>query len=82
MSSPNVIVETIKQAEDGNGIIVRLYESQRKRGPVRIQLGFEVEAAWETNLLEENETALSVEDGLVLINMKPYQIVTLRVQPK
>jgi alpha-mannosidase len=32
VSAPNVIIETIKRAEDGNGIIVRLYESQRKRG--------------------------------------------------
>ncbi len=32
---PNVIIETIKRAEDGNEIILRLYESQRKRGPVR-----------------------------------------------
>jgi alpha-mannosidase len=82
VSSPNVIIETVKRAEDGDGIIIRLYESQRKRGPVWIQLGFEVEAAWETNLLEENETALSVENDAILLDMKPYQIVTLRVQPK
>ncbi len=55
VSSPNVVIETVKQAEDGNGIILRLYESQRKRGPVQIHAGFAVEAAWETNLLEENQ---------------------------
>src|SRR5258706_6078892 len=31
VSSPNVIIETIKRAEDGNGIIIRLYQSQRQR---------------------------------------------------
>jgi alpha-mannosidase len=79
--SPNVIIETVKRAEDGNGIIVRLYESQRKRGPVQLRPGFAVEAAWETNLLEENESALLVEDDTIQLNLKPYQIVTLRLIP-
>jgi alpha-mannosidase len=81
-SSPNVIIETIKQAEDGNGVIVRLYESQRKRGPVQVQFGRGVEAAWVTNLLEENESSLSVEKDSILLALRPYQIVTLRVKLK
>jgi alpha-mannosidase len=81
-SSPNVIIETIKQAEDGNGIIVRLYESQRQRGQVRVRFGSAVESAWTTNLLEENESALSVDQDSILLNIKPYQIVTLRVKLK
>jgi alpha-mannosidase len=82
VSSPNVIVETVKRAEDGDGIIVRLYESQRKRGPVRLRAGFSVAAAWETNLLEENETTLSLEGDSIQLNLTPYQIMTLRVKPK
>ena len=54
--SRNVVIETIKRAEDGNGIIVRLYESQRQRGPVPLTCGFPVAGAWRTNLLEENQT--------------------------
>lgn len=81
-SSPNVIIETIKQAEDGDGIIVRLYESQRKRGPVQVRFGCAVESAWRTNLLEENEFALSVESDSIRLNLKPYQIMTLRVKFK
>ncbi|MBK8615836.1 MAG: alpha-mannosidase [Anaerolineales bacterium] len=81
-SSPNVIVETIKRAEDGDGIIVRLYESQRKRGQVQVQMGCAVESAWVTNLLEENESVLSVENDSILLNLKPYQIMTLRVKLK
>ena len=82
VSSPNVIIETIKHAEDGDGIIVRLYESQRKRGQVQVKFGGAVDSAWVTNLLEENESALSVENDSILLNLKPYQIVTLRVKFK
>jgi len=81
-ASPNVIIETIKRAEDGDGIIVRLYESQRKRGQVRVTFRSELEAAWVTNLLEENESALSVDQASIILNLKPYQIVTLRVKFK
>jgi alpha-mannosidase len=80
--SSNVIMETIKQAEDGNGLIVRLYESQRKRGQVRIQVGGDVESAWETNLLEEDQAPLLVESGQVILNVRPYQIMTLRLKLK
>jgi alpha-mannosidase len=80
VSAPNVIIETIKRAEDGNGIIVRLYESQRKRGPVQLRAGFPVESAWVTNLLEENELALNVEDNSIQLPLRPYQIMTLRLK--
>jgi alpha-mannosidase len=82
VSSPNVIIETIKRAEDGDGIIVRLYESQRKRGQARVRAGFGVEAAWETNLLEENESELSVENDSIQLNLRPYQIMTIRITPE
>ena len=82
ISEPNVIIETIKRAEDGEGIIVRLYESQRKRGSVRIRAGFAVDAAWETNLLEENGSALDVENDSIQLNLRPYQIMTIRLKEK
>jgi len=80
--SPNVIIETVKQAEDGDGIIVRLYESQRNRGQVKVRVGGGIESAWETNLLEENQSRLPIEAGEVILNLRPYQIVTLRLKIK
>lgn len=79
--SPNVVIETIKRAEDGNGIIVRLYEAHRQRGPVTLRTHFPLEGAWLTNLLEENVEALQVETGICVLNVTPYQIITLRLVP-
>jgi alpha-mannosidase len=78
---PNVVVETIKRAEDGNGVIVRLYESQRQRGPVILTAGFGLAGAWRTNLLEENQNELSTNDNSLTFFVKPYEIVTLRLIP-
>ncbi len=82
LDKPNIIIETIKRAEDGDGIIIRLYESQRKRGQVQIKLGFAVESASETNLLEENQSELSVENDSIQLKLKPYQIMTIRLREK
>ncbi len=82
VSAPNVIIETVKRAEDGDGIIVRLYESQRKRGPVQVRFGRAVDSAWMTNLLEDNESTLGVDEDSIQLNLRPYQIVTLRVKFK
>jgi alpha-mannosidase len=82
VSEPNVVIETVKRADDGNGIILRLYESQRKRGQVQVRFGFAVESAWETNLLEENESKLSIENDSIQLTLRPYQIMTLRLKEK
>jgi len=77
-----VLIETVKQAEDGNGIVVRLYEHQRNRGTVTVNTGFPLAEAHLCNLLEENETALSVDGNSVQIEVTPYKIVNLRLIPK
>ncbi|MAU08822.1 MAG: alpha-mannosidase [Anaerolineaceae bacterium] len=77
----NAVVETIKQAEDGNGIIVRLYEGERNRGPVTVTAGFDLTAAYHCNLLEETDEELSIDGNTVTLNLKPYEIVTLRLVP-
>ncbi len=75
----NVIIETVKQAEDGQGIIVRLYENQRSRGQVNLTCGFPVQHAFITNLLEENEQELPVHENEVRFAIKPFEIITLRL---
>ncbi len=80
--APNIIIETVKQAEDGHGIIVRLYEYWRQRGPVTLHTAFPIEAAHITNLLEDNQTPLTPDGQRVTLpNVTPYQIVSVRLIP-
>ena len=79
VDSPNVVIETVKVAEDGRGVIVRLYESQRMRGEVVLTAGFAIGEAWITNLLEEDAAALEVEGNRVRLQVRPFQILTVRV---
>jgi alpha-mannosidase len=79
--APNVIIETVKWAEDGNGIIVRLYDTLRRRGPITLTTSFPLKAAVRTNLLEEEKYPLTVEGNRVRYNIRPFEIVTLRLIP-
>jgi len=81
VDSPNIVIETIKCAEDGRGLIVRFYESQRKRGRTVLKAGFPLQSAWYTNLLEENEALLESDDDSICLSIRPYQIATLRLIP-
>ncbi len=79
---PNVVIETIKQAEDGQGVIVRLYESQRRRGEFTLTAAFPLAEAWRANLLEENQERIDCADNFLTMCIKPYQILTLRLMPQ
>ncbi|MCB8977495.1 MAG: alpha-mannosidase [Ardenticatenaceae bacterium] len=79
VDAPNVVVETIKQAEDGNGLIVRLYENERCRGPVTLRTSFPLTAAYRCNLLEETQETLVATENETTFTITPYQIVTLRL---
>ncbi|NDJ85134.1 MAG: alpha-mannosidase [Chloroflexi bacterium] len=79
MDAENVVIETVKAAEDGNGLIVRLYECHRQRGQVSLHTGFDVKQAMVTNLLEQDEQAVTVSGRMIRFEIKPYEIITLRL---
>ncbi len=76
----NVVLETVKQAEDGNGVIVRLYESENARTKFRMTVGGrKLTAVTECNLMEEAVREVAVEDGTFADTIKPYEIKTYRL---
>ena len=76
----NVILETVKKAEDSDAAILRLYESENARTKVTVTLPEGTKQVFVTNLLEEKEGELEVRDGKVSFTIKPFEIVTLMVQ--
>ncbi|WP_329588236.1 glycosyl hydrolase-related protein [Streptomyces sp. NBC_01362] len=79
---PAVTVESVKLAEDrGGDVIVRLYESAGGRAGTTLRVGFPVVRAQVTDLLERPlHEADTDEHGLVL-SLRPFQILTLRLTP-
>jgi hypothetical protein len=44
--------------------------------------GFPLAGAWRTNLLEENQERLDLQEQGLRCHIKPYQILTLRLLPQ
>jgi alpha-mannosidase len=79
---PDVLVETVKLADDRSGdIVVRLYESRGGRARATLTAGFPVSAAHETDLLESPLTARTYAADGVPLTLRPFQILTLRLTP-
>jgi len=75
----NVIVESVKKSEDGNGFILRLYEAHGCDARATLTFGVPVKKVCSTNLLEEEQEQLAVEGGIISVPFTPFEIVTLRV---
>jgi alpha-mannosidase len=78
--SPRAVIETVKPADDGNGVVVRLFEAHATRGPVAFSVSAAVSGVERVGLLENGGEALQVVDGKVSVPLSPYEIVTLRLR--
>jgi alpha-mannosidase len=81
MDAPDIVIETVKQAEDGNGIIVRMYESAGIATQATLSCGLAVAAASMTNLMEEGGTPLQLTQDGVKFRFHPFEIHTVRLSP-
>ena len=76
----NVLLSTLKKAEDGNGIIIRLIETEGKDTVATVKLPFIlIVQAYQTNLVEENERLLSAREHEVVVPIRAFGITTIRV---
>lgn len=75
----NVVLETIKKAEDANGTIIRMYESENAYTKTKLTVHTAFEKAYICNLLEETETEAVVTGNEIEVVLKPYEVVTVRV---
>jgi alpha-mannosidase len=79
--APNVIVETVKPAEDGSGdIVVRVFESMRTATRCKLTTGLPARRATTVNMLEEPIGDAGLRNGKVALDLRPFEIRTLRFE--
>jgi alpha-mannosidase len=79
----HAVVDTVKPAEDGDGLIVRVYDCANRRGPVTLQFGRSVGSAEAVTILEEPDTGagtITVSGEKLHFDLLPFQVRSFRVR--
>ena len=72
-----LMVDTVKPAEDGDAMIVRGYEPHGARGTARLRVGVPFGEAWFANLLEDRTGPAEVDGDEIVVPFRPFEIVTV-----
>jgi hypothetical protein len=80
IDKPNVMLLTMKQAEDGEGIIIRLNETEGRDTEVNVTLPkMTIRKVYETNIVEMNNNLLDLQGQTIKIKIKAFGIKTIRI---
>jgi alpha-mannosidase len=79
VDNDRVTLETLKQAENGRGLILRVFEHANRRADATIRFGVPVATVERVNLMEDGAEALPLEDNAIKLALRPFEITTLRV---
>jgi len=77
VDAPNVIVESVKWAENGRGFVVRLYEAAKTGTRVSVKINVPVKSVSETNMLEEEPKKLTLKRDTASLYLRAFEIKTL-----
>jgi alpha-mannosidase len=79
VDAPNVIVESVKWAEDEDALIVRLYEAEKSTTFAQLTFGIPVKTVAEVNLLEEEPEELALDGKCLSLQFRPFEIRTIKL---
>ncbi|PPA70466.1 alpha-mannosidase [Jeotgalibacillus proteolyticus] len=79
LSSNQVILDTIKKAEERDTIILRLHEMEGSRCAVALKSGLKIKQWREVNLMED-EVMTDFSEGEMTLAFAPYEIKTIEIE--
>lgn len=77
VDDPNLVLDTVKRAEDSDALVLRLYEAHGARGVARLRV--RGDSAVRANVLEDDGEPLELVDGEIVLPYGPHEIVTVKV---
>jgi hypothetical protein len=81
ISPSSVTLVTLKRAEDGNGLIARLYQSTGESVTATLRSPLKpIKAAALTDIVEKNDEPVEVKNGALELSMPPFSIRTVRFE--
>jgi alpha-mannosidase len=77
VDSPNIIIESVKWAQEGQAFIVRMYEAGKTGCHAAVKVNAPVKAVYQTNLMEEQPQEIPLMDNYFCVRFRPFEIKTL-----
>lgn len=74
----NVVLETVKKAEESDDMIVRLYEAFDSRGKATVHVADGFKKAYLCDLMENELEELHLDGNTVSVPIKNFEIITLK----
>ncbi|MEX2088593.1 MAG: glycoside hydrolase family 38 C-terminal domain-containing protein, partial [Bacteroidota bacterium] len=80
LSHENIVLDSIKKAEEGDEIVIRLHEAHGQSTRATMEFGVRIEQALECDLLENEVGKLKLKKTKLPLKFSPFEIKTLRVR--
>jgi alpha-mannosidase len=78
--NPNLVIDTVKIAENTDEIVVRLYETNGCSGTAVLNVGANVVSAVESDLIERKSGDVVLNNNAITFNFTPYEIKTFLIK--
>lgn len=78
-NADNIICETVKPAEDGQGFVLRFYECKNCRTKTTVKLGFAAQKVILCDLMENELYEIPAIDGTFRLDFGGFEITTVKV---
>jgi alpha-mannosidase len=82
LSAKDVVVSSLKKAENGKGLVMHIYESEGKSSNCSIEFGMNINKVVETNLIEDTISTVKSAKNKIKQNLKKWEIKAYRIIPK
>ena len=80
VTNKNTATSVIKKAEEGDGTVIRLFNTTDKEQTTDILLGFDCSKAEEINLNEEFLKDIDINKCGLSLTLKPWEIKTVKIK--
>ncbi|KKB11955.1 alpha-mannosidase [Devosia geojensis] len=80
VAGDGIVAETLKQAEDGEGLILRLWEARGARAMARLGLPAGFTGVAEVDLLERGPQPLPVDGAAAHLSFEPFEVKTIKLR--
>lgn len=80
VDAPNVIMETVKKAEDSDATVIRMYDAYNRSTNATVTLGYTPRRITLVDLMENEISEVAIDGNSFTVPVKPFEIATYKIE--